>query len=159
MSIMWALGRCLKHAALCPSTKLQMGGGIDAYCDLYEPYYRGRYESIDYRSGGKARRAEVFTPVQPTRRRPGTGSVSQINDHLWEGRYSPVWPDGKKRPRNVYAPTEEECEEKLEELIREMNAEIEALSDEVRAEFRKAGVVRENREDCAQSTVFPVYRV
>lgn len=51
-----------------------------------------------------------------------------------------MWPDGKKRPRNVYTPTEEECEEKLEEPIREMNAEIEALSDEVRAEFRKAGV-------------------
>ena len=62
-----------------------------------------------------------------------------------------MWPDGKKRPRNVYTPTEEECEEKLEELIREMNAEIEALSDEVRAEFRKAGGVRENREDCATS--------
>ena len=62
-----------------------------------------------------------------------------------------MWPDGKKRPRNVYTPTEEECEEKLEEPIREMNAEIEALSDEVRAEFRKAGVVRENREDCATS--------
>ena len=70
---------------------------------------------------------EVFTPVQPARRRPGTGSVSQINDHLWEGRYSPVWPDGKKRPRNVYAPTEEKCEEKLAELIREMNGEIAAL--------------------------------
>lgn len=62
-----------------------------------------------------------------------------------------MWPDGKKRPRNVYTPTEDECEEKLEEPIREMNAEIEALSDEVRAEFRKAGVVRENREDCATS--------
>ena len=70
---------------------------------------------------------EVFTPVQPTRRRPGTGSVSQINDHLWEGRYSPVWPDGKKRPRNVYASTQEECEEKLTELIRDMNGEIAAL--------------------------------
>ena len=70
---------------------------------------------------------EVFTPVQPTRRRPGTGSVSQINDHLWEGRYSPVWPDGKKRPRNVYAPTQEKCEEKLAELIRGTNAEIAAL--------------------------------
>ena len=38
-----------------------------------------------------------------------------------------MWPDGKKRPRNVYAPTEEECEEKLAELIRDMNGEIAAL--------------------------------
>lgn len=66
---------------------------------------------------------EIFTPVQPTRRRPRTGSVSQINDHLWEGRYSPVWPDGKKRPRNVYARTEEECQDKPTELIREINGE------------------------------------
>ena len=128
-----------------------MDGGIDAYCDLYEPYYRGRYESIDYRSRGKARRAEVFTSVRLTWCSPRTVCVKQIKENLWEGRYSPVWPDGKKRPRNVYTPTEEECEEKLEELIREMNAEIEAFSDEVRAEFRKAGVVRENREDCATS--------
>ncbi len=57
-------------------------------------------------------------------RRPGTGSVSQLDDHLWEGRYSPVWPDGKKHARNVYAKTEAECEEKLKVLIREMKAEI-----------------------------------
>lgn len=38
-----------------------------------------------------------------------------------------MWPDGKKRPRNVYTPTEEECEEKLEEPIRDMNGEIAAL--------------------------------
>ena len=47
-----------------------------------------------------------------------------------------MWPDGKKRPWNVYTPTEEECAEKLDELIRVMVAEIEALSDEVRVEFR-----------------------
>ena len=78
---------------------------------------------------------ESFTPVQPTRRRPGAGSVSRINDHLWEGRYSPVWPDGKKRPRNVYAPTEEDCEEKLTELIREMNGEIAALRSGASTEY------------------------
>ena len=38
-----------------------------------------------------------------------------------------MWPDGKKRPRNVYASTQEECEEKLTELIRDMNGEIAAL--------------------------------
>lgn len=39
------------------------------------------------------------------------------------GRYSPRWPDGKKHVRDVYAPTEEECEEKLAVMIVEMNAE------------------------------------
>ena len=58
------------------------------------------------------------------KRRSGTGCVSEINDHLFEGRYSPKWPDGKKHARNVYAHTREECEEKLKVLIVEMKAEI-----------------------------------
>ena len=68
-----------------------------------------------------------FTPYQPERRRPGTGYLKQIKEDLWEGRYSPVWPDGKKHSRNVYAHTREECEEKLSELILQMKAEIAAL--------------------------------
>ena len=56
--------------------------------------------------------------------RSGTGCISEINDHLFEGRYSPKWPDGKKHARNVYAHTREECEEKLKVLIVEMKAEI-----------------------------------
>ena len=76
-----------------------------------------------------------FTPVKPARRRPGTGCVTQLSDHLWEGRYSPVWPDGKKRPRNVYARTEAECEEKLSAMIREMKAEIAALRSGGTAEY------------------------
>ena len=70
---------------------------------------------------------EAFTPGLPPRRRPGTGCVNQINETLWEGRYSPKWPDGVKRPRNVYAHSLEECEEKLKELILEVKAEIAAL--------------------------------
>ena len=46
-----------------------------------------------------------------------------------------MWPDGKKRPRNVYAPTQEECEEKLEEPIRETNAEIAALRSGASMEY------------------------
>ncbi len=65
-----------------------------------------------------------FQPVLPTRCRSGTGCISQINDHLYEGRYSPMWINGKKLSRNVYAHTREECEEKLKALIVEMKAEI-----------------------------------
>jgi len=50
-----------------------------------------------------------------------------FTDHLWEGRYSPKWIDGRKRSRNVYAHTREECEEKLVVLIREMKAELTQL--------------------------------
>ena len=71
------------------------------------------------------------------KRRSGTGCVSEINDHLFEGRYSPKWPDGKKHARNVYAHTREECEEKLKVLIAEMKAEIveaQRLMDEGRGD-------------------------
>lgn len=65
-----------------------------------------------------------FKPYVGRKRRSGTGCISQINDHLFEGRYSPKWPDGKKHARNVYAHTREGCEEKLKVLIVEMKAEI-----------------------------------
>ena len=65
-----------------------------------------------------------FKPYMGRKRKPGTGCVTEINDHLFEGRYSPKWPDGKKHSRNVYAHTREECEEKLKVLIVEMKAEI-----------------------------------
>ena len=65
-----------------------------------------------------------FKPYVGCKRRSGTGCVTEINDHLFEGRYSPKWPDGKKHARNVYAHTREECEEKLKVLIVEMKAEL-----------------------------------
>ena len=49
----------------------------------------------------KSHAQEPFTPVLPARRRPGTGYLKQIKENLWEGRYSPIWPDGKKHSRNV----------------------------------------------------------
>ena len=57
-------------------------------------------------------------------RKPGTGCVYKINDHLYEGKYSPTNAYGKRISKNVYAKTEEECEEKLAEMIKEMKAEI-----------------------------------
>ena len=67
----------------------------------------------------------AFQPVKGKYRKPGTGCISQLNDHLWEGRYSPKV-NGKHMTRNVYAKTEAECEAKLAELIREMKAELTA---------------------------------
>ena len=73
-----------------------------------------------------------FRPVAGRIRRSGTGCITEINDHLFEGRYSPTWPDGKRRAKNVYARTRMECEEKLESLIREMQAERKLLLDQMR---------------------------
>ena len=57
----------------------------------------------------------------------------RLNDHLFEGRYSPTWPDdGTKHSKCVYAHTREECEEKLKVLIQQMNAEQTAILDRMR---------------------------
>ena len=73
-----------------------------------------------------------FQPVMRRTRKPGTGCISQINDHLFEGRYSPTWPDGTKHSKCVYAHTREECEEKLKVLIQQLNAERKAIQDRMR---------------------------
>ena len=70
-----------------------------------------------------------FEPYKGKIRKPGTGCVTMINDHLYEGRFSPRV-NGKRISKNIYATTREECEEKLAELIKTMKAEI--------AEMKKA---------------------
>ena len=75
----------------------------------------------------------TFRPHKGQRRKAGTGCVTQINEKLWEGRYSPVWPDGKKRARNIYAHSEAECEKLLAEMITEMKAEIFAEKERLKA--------------------------
>ena len=68
----------------------------------------------------------TFQPHKGQRRKPGTGCISQINENLWEGRYSPRLPNGGRLARNVYAHSEEECEQKLAELILQTKEEITA---------------------------------
>ena len=116
---------------------------LDIYTHITDDMQRAAAENID-RGIGKAAPQEYasepgqetapaqaekprmtdFKPYVGRKRKSGTGCISQINDHLFEGRYSPKWPDGKKHARNVYAHTREECEEKLKALIVEMKAEI-----------------------------------
>lgn len=74
----------------------------------------------------KPRPKTNFQPYKLSRRKSGTGMVHQIGDNLWEGRYSPRDAQGKRISKNVYANTEQECEEKLKVLIEEMKAEIKA---------------------------------
>ena len=76
--------------------------------------------------------AADFQPVLGRKRKSGSGCITQINDHLFEGRYSPIWPDGKRHAKNVYAKTRKECEKKLNALIQEMQAERQALIDQER---------------------------
>ena len=93
---------------------------LDIYTHITGDMQRAAAASID-RSIGKMEPQEEaepeqkgivdFQPYVGKKRKPGTGCVSELNDHLFEGRYSPVWPDGTQHSRNVYARTREECEE------------------------------------------------
>ena len=99
------------------SAALKIDRGIGKAADI------GRGDAPEQEA---APRCTPFQPCKGKRRKPGTGCISQINYHLWEGRYSPVWPDGVKRPRNIYAHDRETCETLLAELIARTKAEIAA---------------------------------
>ena len=113
---------------------------LDIYTHITSDMQRAAAASID-RSIGKMEPQEEaepeqkgivdFQPYVGKKRKPGTGCVSELNDHLFEGRYSPIWPDGTQHSRNVYAHTREECEEKLKALITEMNEERKNLKEQL----------------------------
>ena len=116
---------------------------LNVYAHVTDDMRRSAAAKIDMGIGkAEPRPANEIKPKKPTRtnfqakkgkyRKPGTGCVSQINDHLWEGRYSPKWPDGKKHPRNIYAHSEEECERLLAEMIVQMKAEIAAEKERLK---------------------------
>ena len=72
----------------------------------------------------------IFEPYKPKIRKIGTGCVTMINDHLYEGRFTPRT-NGKRISKNVYAKTREECEEKLAGLNHESgNRGYEKTSEE-----------------------------
>ena len=72
----------------------------------------------------KATPEKEFEPYKGKIRKSGTtGCVTMINDHLYEGRFTPRV-GGKRISKNVYAKTREKCEGKLAELIKTMKAEI-----------------------------------
>ena len=70
-------------------------------------------------------------PYKPKIRKSGTGWVTMINEHLYEGRYSPKI-NGKRMAKNVYAKTREECEEKLAAMIEEVKREIEQQKQKIK---------------------------
>jgi hypothetical protein len=78
------------------------------------------------RATARKPRVSDFKPDYGKIRKPGTGCITMINDHLFEGRFTPTNAEGKRISKNVYAPAREECEEKLAELIVQMRSEIAA---------------------------------
>ena len=93
-------------------------GGTNA--EMTEPEPPKASEQLTAKAPTEAK----FEPYKGKIRKPGTGCVTMINDHLYEGRFTPTNADGKRISRNIYAQTREECEDKLAVLIVEMKAEI-----------------------------------
>ena len=57
-------------------------------------------------------------------RKPGTGCLRQLNEHLWEGKFAPINSNGQRITRCVYAKSHDECEKKLLLLIETMKQEM-----------------------------------
>lgn len=108
---------------------------LDIYSHITDTMQRQAAVHIDRKIGGtdaqmptiaqeerKDTSPVEFTPYKPKIRKPGTGCVTMINDHLYEGRYTPTNAYGKRESHNIYAKTREECEEKLAEMIAEVKA-------------------------------------
>ena len=96
-----------------------------------------------------------FIPYNGKIRKAGTGGIIQISEHCWEGRYSPVWPDGKKHSRNVYAKTREECEALLPGLIEQMKAEIKAIKESGNLEAIPDGISEKKKAIAAYMREHP----
>ena len=56
---------------------------------------------------GKSPVSPPFAPYKGKVRKPGTGGIYELNDHLFEGRYSPTNAKGKREVHTVYAKTKE----------------------------------------------------
>ncbi len=70
-------------------------------------------------------------------RKPGTGGIYELNDHLFEGRYSPTNAQGKREVHTVYAKTREECEVLLEQMISEVREQIKEEKQRMKGKKRK----------------------
>ena len=118
---------------------------IDIYSHITDTMQQQAAAKIDRQIGGT--NAEIpsgeqrvridtlppdFEPYKPKYRRSGTGCVTMINDHLYEGRYSPRNAYGKRESHNIYAKTREECEEKLAAMIARVKADIKAEKERLK---------------------------
>ena len=95
-----------------------------------EPFEQSEYETQKQAPSS----AESFEPYKGKIRKSGTGGIYELNDHLFEGRYSPTNAYGKREVHTVYAKTREECERLLDEMIPKVRAEIKAEKKRIKEE-------------------------
>ena len=99
--------------------KIERGIG---HSEAYEPH-----ETLQDQlpvGDGKTPVRPPFAPYKGKVRKPGTGGIYELNDHLYEGRYSPTNAYGKREVHTVYAKTKEECEALLEKMIADVRERI-----------------------------------
>ena len=65
----------------------------------------------------------VFEPCRGRKRKPGTGCISKVSKNTWQGKYTPMNPDGTRQRYCVYARTREECERKLDDAIQKIKSQ------------------------------------
>ena len=111
------------------ATKIEHGIGR---CEAFEPH-ETLYDQLPAENANPPRIAK-FEPYRGKIRKPGTGGIYMINDHLYEGRYTPTNAHGKREAHNVYAKTREECEKLLEQMIAEVREKIKAEKERLKAE-------------------------
>ena len=95
-----------------------------------EPFEQSEYETQKQAQPS----AESFEPYKGKIRKSGTGGIYELNDHLFEGRYSPTNAYGKREVHTVYAKTREDCGRLLGEMIPKVRAEIKAEKERLKAE-------------------------
>ena len=95
-----------------------------------EPFEQSEYETQKQAPSS----VESFEPYKGKIRKSGTGGIYELNDHLFEGRYSPTNAYGKREVHTVYAKTREECERLLNEMIPKVRAEIAAEKKRLKEE-------------------------
>ena len=95
--------------------KIERGIG---HSEAYEPHEKLPAEDE------KTSVSPPFAPYKGKVRKPGTGGIYELNDHLFEGRYSPTNAQGKREVHTVYAKTRKECEELLEKMITKVRERI-----------------------------------
>ena len=81
-----------------------------------------------------AQNKQKFSAYTGKIRQPGTGGIYELNDHLYEGSYSPTNAQGKREVHTVYAKTKGECETLLHQMIAEVKAKIAAEKELLKAE-------------------------
>ena len=111
------------------ATKIERGMGR---CEAFEPH-ETLYDQLPAENANPPRIAK-FEPYKGKIRKSGTGGIHMINDHLYEGRYTPTNAHGKREAHNVYAKTREECEKLLEQMIAEVREKIKAEKERLKAE-------------------------